>query len=398
MSQRVVLDVDPWDESVLADPVHLHARIREAAPVVWIPKREVWMTGRDDLVREILVDPTRFTSACGVGLPDICADGAWQRPSVILEVDPPEHATTRRVLNRILSPSAMRRLRASFQATAEELVDELLDRVEVDAVTDLAFRFPFTVLPDAVGIQVAGREHLTTYSRMYFDNRAPDTRLARESTQRATEAGSLDWVREQCGRERIEPGGFGEEIYAAADAGEIDEETAASLIRTFLGGGIDTTVLVLGTMLRELGRSPSQWALLRTDPGLARSAFDEALRLGPAAAIVARTTTAAAGSLGGVELGVGRKLVCSIVAANRDPRRWERPDEFDLTRNSAKQLGFGLGPHFCVGHATARLEAECLIGALADRVERIELVGEPVAEVNNWLYGPRSLPVRLHPA
>ena len=69
-----------------------------------------------------------------------------------------------------------------------------------------------------------------------------------------------------------------------------------------------------------------------------------------------------------------------------------------LARATAGQLGFGLGPHFCVGHATARLEAECLIGALVERVETIEAVGTPVAAVNNWLYGPAHLPVRLTPS
>ncbi len=394
---RIELDVDPFDEAVLASPWETHAAIREAGPVVWLPKWAIWATGRDAEIREVLTDPVRFSSAFGVGLANIRRTGAWQKPSVILEVDPPEHSVTRRVLNRVLSPSAMRSLRVDFQRVADDLVDELVERREFDAVTDLAFRFPFTVLPDAVGLRLDGREHLTRYSSMYFNARIPGTRLAADSAAVAEAAGSLDWVREQCRREQLAPGRFGAGIYDAVDQGEIDDETAGTLVRTFLGGGIDTTVLVLGSLLHGLATHPAQWERLRTDPSIVRPAFDEALRFAPAAPVIGRTT-AVATELGGVSMGAEEKVFCVVAAANRDPRRWERPDEFDITRNTAGQLGFGLGPHFCVGHATARLEAECLISAFADRVATIELIGDPEPEVNNWLLGYRHLPVRVTPA
>ena len=86
-----------------------------------------------------------------------------------------------------------------------------------------------------------------------------------------------------------------------------------------------------------------------------------------------------------------------VGAANRDPRRWDDPDQFDITRNAAGQLAFGLGPHFCVGHAVARLEAEVVLAALVERVERIEISGEQLPELNNWLYGLRHLPVTVTP-
>ena len=159
------MDVDPFDEAVLADPVMLHASIREAAPAVWVPKYQAWFVGRDAEVREALTDWERFSSAYGVGLRDIQRDGTWQKPSVILEVDPPDHTVTRRVLNRILSQKAMRTMRADFERFAVTLVDELVERGTFDAVQDLAWRFPATVLPDAVGIMADGREHLSLYRR-----------------------------------------------------------------------------------------------------------------------------------------------------------------------------------------------------------------------------------------
>jgi 4-methoxybenzoate monooxygenase (O-demethylating) len=90
-------------------------------------------------------------------------------------------------------------------------------------------------------------------------------------------------------------------------------------------------------------------------------------------------------------------VIALVLAANRDPRRWERGDEFDVTRRTAGQLGFGLGPHFCVGHAVARLEAEVVLTTLLDRVATIEIDGDVVPELNNWLHGLRHLPVRVTP-
>ncbi len=390
------MDVDPFDEAVLADPLALHAAIREAAPAVWVPKYEAWFVGRDAEVREALIDWRRFSSAYGVGLRDIQRDGSWQKPSVILEVDPPDHTVTRRVLNRILSPKAMRAMRDEFERFAVTLVDELVERRTFDALQDLAWRFPATVLPDAVGLMPEGRYHLTLYSAMYFNNLIPGNRLADESTAAAHRAGSLDWVAMACSREHLEPGRFGDQIYAAADAGEIDVDTASTLVRTFLGGGVDTTVLGLGAAIMLLATNPPQWEKLCGRPDLVRAAFDETLRLAPPAPMVGRTTTESV-ELGGVALGPREKVFLLVAAANRDPRRWDAPDEFDITRTAAGQLAFGLGPHFCVGHAVARLEAELVLTALIERVERIEICGAQEPELNNWLYGLRHLPVTVTP-
>ncbi len=391
-----VLDVDPFAPEALADPVALHSTIRETAPAVWVPRRSAWFTGRDAEVRQVLADWEHFSSASGVGLTDIRRDGSWQKPSVILEVDPPDHAVTRKVLSRILSPRAMTRLRDDFQRFATGLVDELVERREFDALTELAFRFPFTVLPDAVGLPAEGREHLVRYSTMYFNARVPGTALAAESAAAAAAAGSLEWVALRCRREHLAPDGFGAQIYAAADAGEISDDTAASLVRTFLGGGVDTTVLSLGALLHQLALRPDQWQLLGRQRDLVRNAFDEALRFAPSVPFIGRTTSAAT-ELGGVAIPARSKVIALVLAANRDPRRWDRGDEFDVTRRTAGQLGFGLGPHFCVGHAVARLEAEVVITTLLERVATIEIVGDVVPELNNWLHGLRHLPARVTP-
>jgi cytochrome P450 len=100
----------------------------------------------------------------------------------------------------------------------------------------------------------------------------------------------------------------------------------------------------------------------------------------------------------GVELPAGARLLLLWLAAGRDPRRWEDPDRYDLTRKVTGHIGLGFGIHACVGQALARMEGETLFAALARRVERIELAGEPDAAVNMAAHGHEHLPLRLHVA
>jgi cytochrome P450 len=99
-----------------------------------------------------------------------------------------------------------------------------------------------------------------------------------------------------------------------------------------------------------------------------------------------------------VRLGEGEKVLMFLGAANRDPRRWQRPDEYDVARSTSGHVGFGSGIHQCVGQLLARLEGECLLGALARRVAAIEIAGPPRRRYNNTLRALSSLPVRLTPA
>ena len=91
----------------------------------------------------------------------------------------------------------------------------------------------------------------------------------------------------------------------------------------------------------------------------------------------------------------GHKILMFLGAANRDPRHWRDPDAFDLARDPSGHVGFGMGLHQCVGQHVARLEAEALLGALARRVTRIELAGEPVRQLSNTMRGFAALPLRL---
>jgi cytochrome P450 len=392
---RPVSDIDPFSDEFFEDPHGIHAQLREAGPVVWLSRYDVWAVARYQEVHDVLHDWQTFCSSRGVGLSDFAKEKPWRPPSLVLETDPPEHDRARAVLNGVLSPAAMKQLRTTFAEAAESKVRELLAKECFDAIPDLAQAFPLSVFPDAVGLRQDGREHLLPYGNLAFNAFGPDNALRKQAL--AVAGPHVAWVTEQCQRENLAPGGLGAQIHAAADRGEIAMHEAALLVRSLLTAGLDTTVNGIGAAIYALARFPEQWQRLRRDPSLARAAFEEAVRLESPVQTFFRTTTRPV-RFGDVEVGEGEKVLMFLGAANRDPRRWDNPDTFDIGRRTSGHVGFGSGLHMCVGQLLARLEGEVLLTALARAVASIEITAPPRRAYNNTLRGLKSLPVRIRPA
>jgi cytochrome P450 len=391
-------DVDPFSHPVLEDPLPMHAALREAGPVVHLSRYDVYAFARYEQVHAALVNWQEFQSAAGVGLSNFRYEKPWRPPSLLLEADPPRHDAPRRVLRQILGPRALHRLREQWLADAEELVEQVLvewgtgDGAEFDAVPVLSEAFPLRVFPDAVGLPKAGREHLLPYGDHAFNAFGPDNDLVAKGAPHVAELSG--WVGSVCARDVLSADGFGARIWAAADRGEITPEQAPLVVRSLLTAGVDTTVHGLSAALYGLASNPAQWQRLRAEPRLARVAFDEAIRWESPVQTFFRTTTTDV-AVGGVVIPAGRKILMFLAAANRDPRQWAAPDEYDLGRDPSGHVGFGMGLHQCIGQHVARLESEALLTALARRVSRIELAGPTRRHHNNTLRAFASLPLRL---
>jgi hypothetical protein len=389
---RPVSTVDPFSHAFLHDPYPYHEELREAGPVVWLERYGIWTMARHEQVRDALTDWQTYCSSAGVGLSDFRKEPPWRPPSIILEADPPLHTRTRAVLTRMLAPAAIQVLRETFKREAEALIARLVEKREFDGVADLAEAYPLKVFPDAVGISEEGRENLLPYGTMVFNSFGPRNDLFNRAMANAGPV--RDWIMSKCSRAALAPNGLGIQIFQAVDAGELSEEEAGMLVRSFLSAGIDTTVYGLGNALYCLARYPEQWTILRTNPNLIRGAFEEVLRFEAPVQTFFRTTARSV-DVGDVRLGDGEKVLLFLAAANRDPRRWDRPDSFDVRRRAAGHMTFGTGIHGCVGQAIARLETEAILTALASRVVSIELTGEPQRRLNNTLRGFDTLPLRV---
>jgi cytochrome P450 len=386
------MDKDPYSTEYLIDPYPFHEELREAGPVVWLERYDVWAAGRHEHVREILTDWRTFMSGAGVGLIDLRVD-SWRPPSLLLEADPPSHTVVRSIIERVLSPRAVRVLRERFGTRAEALVDRFIGTGGFDAMEEFARVFPVEVFADEVGVPQEGREYLLPYGDMVFNGQGPRNEYFSEAMKNAAEV--QEWIMSSCRRENLTPDGFGARIYEAADAGEITETQAGMLVRSFLSAGLDTTVSALGNALYLFATNPEQWEKLRADPSLARHAFEETIRLETPVQVFSRTATRDT-EIGGTTIAEDERVMVFFGAANRDPRRWENPDRFDITRKASAHLAFGQGIHGCVGKPVARIEGEAVLGALAGKVGRIELTGEPERHLNNTVRGFESLPLAFH--
>lgn len=388
-----VWDIDPYDESVLANPLPYYDELRARGSFVYLSKYAMLACGRYTETREVFGDWERFVSSRGVGLADFAHEAPWRPPSLVLEADPPDHTRTRTVIMRALSPRRVEALNAAFRASADTLVDALLARGTIDGVADLAEVFPTEVFPRAVGLRQPDPRRLVDYGAMVFNALGPDNALRRKALARADEV--VPWITRQCERAALTRDGFGATIYAAADAGELTEAEAGMLVRSLLSAGVDTTVSALGNALWCLARAPGEYARLAAEPGLARNAFEEALRLTSPVHAFCRTATAGT-TVGDAQIAADSKILCVLGAANLDPEQWPDAARYDIGRRTTGHLAFGVGVHACVGQNVARAEGEAVLGALARKVAAIEPAGPAVWRPNNAVRALERLPLRLH--
>jgi cytochrome P450 len=256
MDNYPATDLDPFSAAYLEDPLPAQEALREAGPVVRLTQYDVWAIARYQEVYKVLNDWRIYSSARGVGLTDFKKEKPWRLPSLVLETDPPLHDRTRKVLDSVLSPAAMRGLRASFAEAADRLIDELLERASFDAIPDLAEAYPLEVFPDAVGMPRENRRYLLPYGNMVFNSFGPRNAFFQDAVRDAEPV--VEWVQAQSQRDALSPNGFGAAVHAAADAGMLSPEEAPIVVRSILTAGVDTTVSGIGAAMYCLARFPDQ--------------------------------------------------------------------------------------------------------------------------------------------
>jgi 4-methoxybenzoate monooxygenase (O-demethylating) len=385
-------ELDPFADEILDDPYPAHQSLREAGPVVWLERYRVWAMARHEHVAGALRDSNTFCSRRGVGLTDFAREKPWRPPSLLLEADPPDHTRARHAITSVISPKVVQAMRETFDREAAAMIDPLVTRGRFDGMADLAVPFPVKVVPDQIGLPEEGRENLLPYGSMVFNGFGPrnvhfDIAMAKGEAVR-------DWIMGCTRRETLAEGGLGARIHDVVRADGLVERERELLVRSLLSAGVDTTVHGLGNALLTFARHPDQWAALRAELSLARAAFEEVVRFDSPVQTFFRTATRATRA-GDVQLAEGDKVLLFLGAANRDPRRWNHPDRFDIQRRSAGHVGFGFGIHACVGQMIARLEGEVVLRALAERVGAIELDGPPRRQLNNTLRGLDALPLKV---
>lgn len=363
--------------------------LREFAPVVRLADG-THMLGRHEHVSAGLLDWKAFSSTSRPW-----HDPSSPRPEILLTDDPPRHTQVRKVVADALSPRALERVKAIFEARAKELLNRLRERNgPVDAVSEVTQAYVFQVLPEILGLPEEGREHMHGFSEMVWATMGPPGELFDQAMQYDYSA-VIEWLETKCERAALDPDGIGETIYAASDSGQVTLAEAKLLLQTVLSAGADTTFITMANALRAWALFPGEYEALRADPRKVRAAFDESLRWDSPSRMAGRITTREV-AIDDYVIPAGTRCGLMFAAANRDPRYWEAPDAYRLDRDTRHSLGWGYGVHGCVGRTLATMEAQALLGEIAAQVESIELAGPYEPWMTTVGHGPIRQPIKLN--
>jgi cytochrome P450 len=378
-----------YSTRAIFDPYPHYARLRELGPVVWLRRHRVYAVPRYTECKAVLRDDRMFISGKGVGLNPLV--NRLSRGTT-LNSDGDDHDKRRKLVAHRLLPRALRTISDAVETQADRLVEAAVARQRVDGVTDLATALPLSVVPDLVGWPEDGRKNLLHWGAATFDALGPVNRY----TARAVPASlQMLWFSKQVVRRRaVMDGSMGHDILAAADAGKLPQRECPALMVDYLVPSLDTTISGIANALALFADHPDQWTLLRAEPSLLPNAVNEVLRYeSPQRAFTRKTMHDSI--IGEVRVPAGARVLVLYASANRDEREWEAPDRFDIRHDANRQLGFGHGTHACAGQGLARLEMQAMLSALMERVERIEITGQPTWARNNVIRCYGRLPLRL---
>ncbi len=384
-------------------------QLREEAPVHYFEPEgfdPFWAITKHADIMEVSGQPEIFSNASGItiltGEQKIArndAENPLASMRTIIEMDPPEHTTFRKVASGFFTPRSIRRLDEVVARSARELLDSLGDEGECDFIDRVAQRHPLRVLATILGIDRDDEERLLELTQQLFASEDPDLQREGEDRDAAIREMGLEFYQlfdRVIQDRRAHPKDDLASMLANAvlPSGEPmgPLETFGYYLIVFTAGH-DTTRNALAGGLRAFAENPDQLARLNADPSLTRPAVEEIVRW-TAPVNYMRRTLLRDYELRGKTLRKGDFLVNFYASANRDDEVFDAPFSFDIGRRPNRHLGFGTGQHFCLGAHVARASMRALVQQLAERLTRLELAGEPSQITSSFVVGPKTLPVR----
>jgi cytochrome P450 len=363
-----------------------YAAMREQDPVFKQPGLDgttpIWFVTRHEDALAVLLDDERFVLDPALALTpeELEARGETFQadPRVntnLLTKDGDDHRRLRRLVSKAFTPRMVEGLRPRVQEVADDLIDAVEPRGEMNLVDDFAFPLPIIVICELLGIPSEDRDRFREWSNLFVS-----PALTEEEQQAFAVAIEqfLGYLHELFEQRRADPGDdLVSALVQAEEAGDtLSEDELYSMVVLLIVAGHETTVSLIGNSVLALLSHPEELERLKADPDAVPDAVEELLRFdSPVERSITRWATTDV-EVGSQTIRRGDLVVAVIGSANRDPDRFPEAERLDLTRGDAKHLGFGRGPHFCLGAPLARLEAEIALRTLFDRLPSLRLAIE----------------------
>lgn len=389
MALSEAVDFDPSDPEFLTDPYPVLNRLRERSPLFYDTGRERWFVTRHEDVRSCLRDKRlgrnfrHVMEPAEIGVPPL--DPRWQpfwdvERWSLLWLEPPDHTRIRKLVAAAFTPRSVEALRAPAHELAGELLEPLAEAGEMELLYDYAQPYSIAVICRMLGVPLDRHRDLLDWShrmvKMYeFD-------VPSEAAQAATQAAAefRGYVRQLIGERRANPRDdmVTALVQARVDGSRLSDDEIVSTVIVLLNAGHEASVNTLGNGMLAFARHPEQWQRVVGDSVPTAAAGEEMIRFDPPLQLFERWVLTDDFAIGDAPIPRGAKLALLFGSANRDPRVFERPDEFDVAReNAAQHIGFGGGIHVCIGAPLARIELEASLEALRSTWPNFQLVEEP---------------------
>lgn len=369
-------------------------------PVRFDAGADMWHVYGYPEAHRLLGDFTTFSSHTGRLIPEAEDFAAGS----LTQLDPPRHTKLRKLVNQAFTPRVVAGLEPRIRAIATDLL-EASDPHRMDLVGDLAYPLPVTVIAELLGVPSSDRDlfhrwvdTMLSRSREFSlrERSESEEQDLQESLRQLKEMSS--YIGEHAARRRKEPRDdlLTKLVEAEVDGVRLTDQEVVNFANLLLIAGHITTTMLMGNTVLCLDAHPRERARVQADRSLVPAAIEESLRVLTPFPVLGRVTDTET-ELGGRTIGADELVMVWIGAANRDPRRFPRPHEFDLDRDPNPHLAFGRGIHFCVGAPLARLEGRVAVNLLLDRHPhlRCDPQDPPVFMPTPNMTGAQRLPVLL---
>jgi cytochrome P450 len=341
---------------VRQNPYPYFAQLRREGAVVHFPDQQVWIVTQLGAASETLRRPDMFSSV-----------GRASFENTLIGADPPRHTRVRKLLNVPFSPRAVAAMEGQIRTAAEQLADRMTAAETCDFLDTFARPLPLLIVTRLLGIDDDDCEQLRPWANdMALGDlpRSAAERIAWGARQRDADSYFAEFV-ERC-RRRAPKGILDGWLQSEVEEERITTAEAIDLAKLLVVAGSETTANLLGNGLLALFRHPDQFAALRADRSLMQGMVEETVRTEtPVQSVLRRAIKD--GDIAGAPIPAGADIEVIVGSANRDEAIFPDPEEFQITRQPNPHIGFGLGPHYCLGAHLARLEAAVAFHTLLDR-------------------------------
>ncbi|HET6663242.1 MAG TPA: cytochrome P450 [Acidimicrobiales bacterium] len=372
------VEFDPFSEEFFQDPTDVYRRLRDEAPVYWNERYGFYALSRFDDVVAAHRDWQTFSSAHGVDLSTLTRDPELIKAlGLIIMMDPPEHDRFRALVSRVFTPRAVTALEPMIRQVITDLLDEVADADEFDIVAHLSAPFPVEIISRMLGVPAGERQQIREWLDVGLHREPGEVDMSPEGQHAMLEM--TGYFHELTRHKRAHPADdmLSHLTQVTIDRGDgtetgLTDAEIAGFAALLGGAGAETVTKLVANAVVTFDHHPDQWREISDDPELVPRAVEEILRLLPPSQYQGRFSTAERTFEGGT-IPAGHPVLLITGAATRDPRAFDRPDDFDIHRPPSVAIGFGHGVHSCLGAALARMESRIALEELTRRWRRLEV-------------------------